>query len=151
MAHSIKIELNNGLLTKDAAARLYKWGEVNREDSNYQRIYNLQYSANDNVDVALLGKFVSQRMSRLCDIVSEYLKGAVEGNGAVTYNFLLPYGWNPATQGSLKRLMEDYVADGAAADWFSTAGIKQAEVFERASLEDALGIQRNIYNKNVTI
>ena len=175
MAHSITITLDTAALTTSVATEIYKWGQANKDDANYQRIYHLQYGANDNVDVALVKQFIKQRANRIADIVSEYLTEIVFGSNVnpigpnnpepdpfqpapptteenyVVYNMTLPGGWNMKTYDNLVKLFEDYTIDGAASDWFANAGVKQAEVMAQRAAGHAIGIQRNIYHKNSTI
>ncbi len=172
MAQQVTITLDINALKKSVASELYKWGEANREDANYQRIYELQYSGGDNVDKALLDLYVKQRTARIADIVSEYLTDLVQSSqtraaasaeptptptpptpepDTVGFVMTLPAGWNANTFASLAKLFEDYAVNGAAADWFINAGVEQGKVFNAKASECALGIQRNIYHKNPTI
>lgn len=173
MAQQVTITLNLNALKKSVANELYKWGEANRKDDNYQRIYELQYSSGDSVDSALLTLYVKQRTDRIADMVSEYLTSfgystsSESGTRAststdtpdtptpqsetATFAMTLPAGWNNSTFASLAKLFEDYVIDGAAADWFINAGVEQGKVSNAKAAEHALGIQRNIYHKNSTI
>lgn len=175
MAHSITITLDTATLTTSVATELYKWGEVNKDDANYKRIYNLQYGVNDNVDKALVKQFLKQRANRIADIVSEYLTEILFGSEVnpigpnnpeqnpfepaqpttepnyVVFSMTLPEGWNLKTYDNLVKLFEDYCIDGAAADWFAEAGVNQAGVFGDRAAQHALGITKNIYNKNSTI
>lgn len=151
MAQQVTITLDLGELRTLAAAELYKWGEANRDDANYQRIYELQYSKGDNVDATLLALYAEQRSERIADATSEYLTGYSKSGGSVSYTLTLPSGWNANTFASLAKLFRDYVTDGAAGDWLTHAGAEQGKVFNAKALEHAIGIQRNIYHKNSTI
>lgn len=151
MAQQVTITLDLGAMRTLAAAELYKWGEANRDDANYQRIYELQFSSDDNVDSTLLALYVSQRAERIADAVSEYLTGYSKSGGSASYTLTLPAGWNSNTQASLQQLFKDYVTDGSVGDWLTHAGAEQGKVFNAKALEHAIGIQRNIYHKNPTI
>ena len=176
MAQQVTITLNLNTLKKSVANELYKWGEANREDANYQRIYELQYSSSDSVDSSLLTLYVKQRTDRIADMVSEYLTSfgystdsenntraststdtpdtpdtPTPQSETATFAMTLPAGWNNSTFASLAKLFEDYVINGAAADWFVNAGVEQGKVCNAKASECAIGIQRNIYHKNSTI
>jgi hypothetical protein len=175
MAQSINIKLDIGQCVKDAATEIWKWGEVNKDDANYQRIYHMQYGSDPNdTDKKLLKGYVLQRVQRIADFVSEYLTDIVYGEDTIShtnihpsspflppqrgtepdyveYTLLLPGGWNGKTFPSLCQHFNDYVAEGAAADWFTNIGEKQGAVFEQQATVASTNIIRNIYRKNSTI
>ena len=175
MAQPITITLNLASLKTTAATEIWKWGQVNKDDANYQRIYHLQYGDNDNVDRSLLQLYLKQRAERIADIVSEYLTDIVFGEDVVpinpnhpepspflppqrstdsdnvVYDLLLPGGWNANTYQALVKLFEDYTVNGAVAEWFSNVGNEQGAVYEQKATQIAAGILRNIYHKNSTI
>lgn len=175
MAQSITIKLDIGQCVKDAATEIWKWGEVNKDDANYQRIYHMQYGSDPNdTDKKLLKDYVLQRVQRVADFVSEYLTGILFGSGVlpeinvqpvnpyepaqrstnpdwVEFTLLLPAGWNNNTFQGLCQHFNDYVAEGAAADWFTNIGEKHGAVFEQQATVASTNIIRNIYRKNSTI
>lgn len=77
MAQPIEITLDLAAIKTSARTEIYKWGEANRNNDNYQRIYELEHSTGDNVDVHLLNIYAKQRVDRIADIVSEYLSNLV--------------------------------------------------------------------------
>jgi hypothetical protein len=172
MAQSISITLDLGELKTTAATEIWKWGQVNKDDNNYQRIYHMQYGDNENVDRRLLGTYLRSRAERIADIVSEYLTDIVFGSGVepiginvpepspflppqrstiadyVVFDLTLPGGWNPRTFQSLVKHFEDYAVNGAVADWFTNIGEKQGGVSEQKAATAAVDILKNIYHKN---
>ncbi len=179
MAHSISITLDLAALKTTAVTELWKWGQVNKDDQNYQRIYHLQYndgvSEGANVDRELLKLYSKQRAERIADIVSEYLTDIVFGSDInpigpnnpqsspflppqrdtepdyVVYDLTLPGGWNERTYNALVKQMEDYVVNGTVAEWFSNVGNEQGAVYEQKAAQSAMGILKNIYKKNSMI
>lgn len=172
MAQAITITLELDNIKTSARTEIWKWGQVNKDDANYQRIYHLQHSENDNVDRNLLNLYLKQRAERIADIVSEYLTDIVFGSvvvpigpnnpepspflppqrstepNRVVYELTLPGGWNPKTYQTLVRHFEDYVLNGAVADWFANVGIDQGVVYERKVADTTGNIIKNIYHKN---
>lgn len=174
MAQQITIKLDLGQCLTASATEIWKWGQVNKDDANYQRIYHMQYDGDTNPDRGLLSFYVKQRAERVVGFVSEYLTDVVYGdsvidpinnpepspflppqrgtnNNYVEYSLLLPGGWNPKTYHSLEQSINDYVIEGASADWFTNIGEKQGGVFEQQATEASTNIIRNIYKKNSTI
>ena len=174
MAQSINIRLDLGQCVTDAATEIWKWGEVNKDTANYQRIYHMQYGGDKNADRKLLKTYVRERAERIADFVSEYLVDIVFGSGVlpeinqqtinpfvpaqrstepnrVEYTLMLPAGWNNKTFQGLAQHFTDYVVEGAAADWFTNVGEKQGGVFEQQATNASTKIIRNIYKKNSTI
>ena len=174
MAQSINIRLDLGQCLTDAVTEIWKWGQVNKDDANYQRIYHMQYDKDSNTDKALLKAYVKQRAERIADFISEYLAFIVFGNGILTpinnpepspflppqrdtepnyveYDMILPAGWNANTYHTLEQHMNDYVVNGATADWLTNIGEKQGGVFEQKATGASTNIIRNIYHKNSTI
>lgn len=178
MAQSISITLDLAALKTDAATQIYKWGQVNKDDANYQRIYHLQYGDDSNLDKHLIALYMKQRAERIADFMSEYLTDIVFGENVVPiginhpnnpepspflppqrsvnadyveYDLTLPGGWNPRTKEALIKHCEDYVVDGAVADWFTNVGNEQGAVYEKKATNHSTDIIRNIYHKNSTI
>ena len=179
MAHSISITLNLDSLSTKAITELWKWGQVNKDDKNYERIFHLQYnnggSEGSNVDLALVKLYSKQRAQRIADIVSKYLTNILFGDGItpidpnhpapspfepaqrttdfsnVEYDLTLPGGWNPNTYNALVQLFEDYVVNGTAAEWFSNVGVEQGALYEQKAAQNAVAILKNIYHKNSMI
>lgn len=174
MAQLINIKLDLDALRLKARTAIWKWGQVNQDDANYQRIYHMQHSDDDNVDLNLLSLYVRQRAERIADLVSEYLTDIVYGNDIhepinvpepspyepqqrgttatyIEYDLTLPAGWNANTYYPLAQHFEDYVMNGAIADWFTDIGEKQGAVYEQQAVNNSTEIIRNIYKKNSTI
>jgi hypothetical protein len=176
MAQTITITIDLAAINKAASTEIWKWGQANKDDANYQRIYHMQHSDADNVDNALLTIYVMQRAERIAEFVSEYLTGLeYETNNHIqidtenqydttllpsqrnqqpqyiVYELILPCGWNNLTCNSLERHFNEYVIDGSVADWFTNIGEKQGAVFEQQATVASTNIIRNIYKKNSTI
>lgn len=172
MAQSITITLDINTLKTYAVSEIYKWGQVNKDDANYQRIYHIQYGDNSNLDRQLILDYVRSRARLIQDFVAEYLTNVVyndnscipndphpqsqqQQHGAqdratenVTYRLLLPGGWNGNTFTALQKHCNDYVVNGAVADWMGNIGLEQAKVFESRAVALERDITRNVYRKN---
>jgi hypothetical protein len=173
MAQTITITINLADLKTAASAEIWKWGQVNKDNDNYQRIYHMQHSDGDNVDKTLLTLYVKQRAERIAEFVSEYLIRLDYQNDIhvpieqdpspllppqrehplqyIEYELMLPCGWNNLTYNSLVRHFTDYVINGAVADWFSNIGEKQGAVYEQKSTGESTAIIRNIYKKDMIV
>ena len=177
MAQTVTITINLADLKTAASAEIWKWGQVNKDNDNYQRIYHMQHSDGDNVDKTLLTLYVKQRAERIAEFVSEYLIRLDYQNDIhvpinneqsqsqspllppqrehplqyIEYELMLPCGWNNLTYNSLVRHFTDYVINGAVADWFSNIGEKQGAVYEQKSTGESTAIIRNIYKKDMIV
>ena len=174
MAQTITITINLADLKTAASAEIWKWGQVNKDDANYQRIYHMQHSDGDNVDKTMLTLYVKQRAERIAEFVSEYLIRLDYQNDIhvpiehpdptpllppqrehplqyIEYELMLPCGWNNLTYNSLVRHFTEYVINGSIADWFSNIGEKQGAVYEQKSTGESTAIIRNIYKKDMIV
>lgn len=175
MAQTVTITINLADLKTAASAEIWKWGQVNKDNDNYQRIYHMQHSDGNNVDKTLLTLYVKQRAERIAEFVSEYLIRLDYQNDIhvpidheqsqspllppqrehplqyIEYELMLPCGWNNLTYNSLVRHFTDYVINGAVADWFSNIGEKQGAVYEQKSTGESTAIIRNIYKKDMIV
>lgn len=159
MAHIINIPLPNLEYIAAAKNEIYKWGEVNKDDSNFMKIYHLQVDSLGNMlDNTILESFCKERIEKLKLIVAEYLTDVEnyeatfgdKGYLAENLELTLPQGWNVYTWSALRNHVNEYIIQGIVADWYGNVGI-DSRVFDAKALSESQMVLTNIYSKNVVI
>lgn len=156
MAHIINIPLPTLEYIAAAKNEIYKWGEVNKDNDNFMKIYHIQVDALGNLlDNSLLANYCNEKIQSVIEVVSEYLTRiedyTEEYNGrgypAKRLVLTLPQGWNENTLSALRNNVRECVVQGIVAYWLGNIGL-DSKLFEARSLSELRMASNNIYTKN---